>query len=268
VRSPLFNIDKACQTCHRTSEDELRDRVHIIQERTYQLRNLALDAVLQLTRAITPMKSDSGNPRVRAAQGFQRKAQFLTSIPLALKNLRWFIEHHSLGISVPEFKRVLDLCVDEEIIQRFTPVQANEQTPLVVSICSFSFRNGPPPDTSGNGGGFVFDVRSIDNPGRHEEYKSVHGRDKPVMEYLERQTRMQDYLNSVFDIIDISVEEYIRRDFTHLSVSFGCTGGQHRSVYAADALAKHLRNKYRVKIDLQHLVQEARGWKNGVVAVS
>jgi RNase adaptor protein for sRNA GlmZ degradation len=85
------------------------------------------------------------------------------------------------------------------------------------------------------------------------------------MEYLERQTRMQDFLNSVFDIVDISVEEYIRRGFNSLCVNFGCTGGQHRSVYAADALARHLKNKYGVKIDLCHCVQEAKGWKNTLV---
>jgi RNase adaptor protein for sRNA GlmZ degradation len=169
-----------------------------------------------------------------------------------------------LGISVPEFKRVLELCVEEEIIERFTPIQADEATPLIVKVCSFSFKKGLPIDESGNGGGFVFDVRAIDNPGRHDEYKTIHGRDKPVMEYLERQTRMQDFLNSVFDMIDISVEEYIRRGFSNLSVSFGCTGGQHRSVYAADALAKHLKSKYKVKVDVCHLVQEAKGWQNEI----
>lgn len=193
---------------------------------------------------------------------FERKAQFLTSIPLALKNLRWFLENNSLGISVPEFKRVLELCVEEEIIERFTPIQAEEDSPLVVKICSFSFKKGLPPDEAGNGGGFVFDVRAIDNPGRHEEYKTIHGRDRPVMEYLERQTRMQDFLNAVSDIIDISVEEYIRRGFSNLSVNFGCTGGQHRSVYAADALALHLKQKYKVKVNVCHLVQEAKGWQN------
>ncbi len=195
---------------------------------------------------------------------FERKAQFLTSIPLALNNLRWFIEHYSLGIAVPEFARVLNLCIDDEIIRRFTPVQADEQTPLVVKICSFSYRKGIPQDESGNGGGFVFDCRGIDNPGRHDEYKQIHGRDRPVMEYLERQTRMQDFLNSVFDIVDISVEEYIKRGFSSLAVNFGCTGGQHRSVYAADALARHLRNKYKVKIDLCHTVQEAKNWDNRI----
>ena len=196
---------------------------------------------------------------------FERKAQFLTSIPLALNNLRWFIGHHHLGIVVPEFMRVLHICLDEDIIRRFSPIQADESTPLVVKICSFSYRKGIPDDGIGNGGGFVFDCRGIDNPGRHDHYKEIHGRDKPVMEYLERQTRMQDFLNSVFDIVDISVEEYIKRGFTSLAVNFGCTGGQHRSVYAADALARHLRNKYKVKIDLCHLVQEEKGWKNPLI---
>jgi RNase adapter protein RapZ len=197
---------------------------------------------------------------------FERKAQFLTSIPLALNNLRWFIENNSLGIVVPEFRKVLNLCIDEEVIRKFTPVQASEDTPLVVKVCSFSYKKGIPEDEGGNGGGFVFDCRGIDNPGRHDEFKEIHGRDRPVMEYLERQTRMQDFLNSVFDIVDITVEEYIRRGFTSLAVNFGCTGGQHRSVYAADALARHLRNKYKVKIDLCHVVQEEKGWKNRMIA--
>lgn len=193
---------------------------------------------------------------------FERKAQFLTSIPLALNNLKWFIENNSLGIVVPEFRRVLSLCIEDDIIQRFTPIQADDDTPLVVKVCSFSYRHGCPVDNSGNGGGFVFDCRGIDNPGRHDQYKTIHGRDKPVMEYLERQTRMLDFLNSVFDIVDITVEEYIRRGFTSLTVNFGCTGGQHRSVYAADSLARHLRNKYKVKVELCHVVQEEKQWQN------
>ena len=193
---------------------------------------------------------------------FERKAQFLTSIPQALNNLKSFIDDNSIGIAVSEFKKVLEICVDEEIINRFTPILADESTPLVVKICSFSYKKGIPQDATGNGGGFVFDCRGIENPGRYEEYKTIHGRNKPVMEFLERQTRMQDFLNSVFDIVDISVEDYIRRGFTDLSVNFGCTGGQHRSVYAADALARHLKNKYKVQIDLCHVVQEEKNWHN------
>jgi hypothetical protein len=193
---------------------------------------------------------------------FERKAQFLTSIPAALKNLKWFFENQSLGIVLPEFKRVLTICTNDDIIERFTPVQAHDETPLVVKICSFSYRKGIPEDASGNGGGFVFDCRGIDNPGRYEDYKEFHGRDKSVMEFLERQTKMQTFLNSVFDLVDISVEEYIKRGFTNLAVNFGCTGGQHRSVYAADALARHLRNKYKVKIELCHREQELKNWIN------
>jgi aminoglycoside/choline kinase family phosphotransferase len=191
---------------------------------------------------------------------FERKAQFLTSIPLALRNLKEFFHNQSLGLVVPEFRKVLDLCVDEEIIRQFTPTQANDQTPLVVKISSFSYRKGIPEDNSGNGGGFVFDCRGILNPGRIENFKTQHGRDKAVKDFLEQQTSMLDYLNSVFDIVDMTVEEYIKRDFESLLVSFGCTGGQHRSVYAADALARHLRNKFKVKIELNHMIQDEKNW--------
>ena len=193
---------------------------------------------------------------------FERKAQFLTSIPLALRNLKEFFQSHSLGISVPEFRKVLDICVADDIINQFTPTQADENTPLVVKIRSFSYRNEIPSDESGNGGGFVFDCRGILNPGRIESMKTLHGRDKVVKDYLEQQTRMQDFLNSVFDIVDITVEEYIKRGFESLLVSFGCTGGQHRSVYAADALARHLKNKFRVKVELKHAVQDEKQWIN------
>ncbi len=193
---------------------------------------------------------------------FERKAQFLTSIPLALRNLRDFFQHQSPGIAVPEFSKVLTMCVADEIIQQFTPTQATEQTPLLVKVCSFSYRKGLPADDSGNGGGFVFDCRGILNPGRIDEFKTQHGRDKSVKDYLEQQTQMPEFLNSVFDIVDITVEEYIKRDFESLMVSFGCTGGQHRSVYAADEMARHLRNKFKVKIDLKHHVQDEKNWIN------
>ena len=193
---------------------------------------------------------------------FERKAQFLTSIPLALRNLKWFFENQSFGIAVPEFAKVLSICVSDEVVEHFTPLQATEQTPLLVKICSFSYRKGIPQDDSGNGGGFVFDCRGILNPGRIQEFKTMHGRDKSVKDYLEQQTRMNEFLNSVFDLVDITVEDYIGRGFESLMVSFGCTGGQHRSVYAADALARHLRNKFKVKIELKHCVQDEKNWQN------
>lgn len=193
---------------------------------------------------------------------FERKAQFLTSIPLALRNLRDFFEQHQVGIAVPEFRKVLNICVSDEIISQFTPIQASDDTPLTVRIRSFSYRQGIPDDNSGNGGGYVFDCRGILNPGRVDSMKTQTGRDKDVKDFLEQQTRMPEFLNSVYDIVDISVEDYIRRGFESLTVNFGCTGGQHRSVYAADALARHLRNKFKVKIELSHTVQDARNWQN------
>jgi aminoglycoside/choline kinase family phosphotransferase len=193
---------------------------------------------------------------------FARKAHFLTSIPLALRNLKEFFQTQNIGISVPEFRKVIDMCLTDEIIQQFTPTQANDQTPLVVKIKSFSYRNAIPEDTSGNGGGFIFDCRGISNPGRMESMKTKSGRDKEVKDFLEQQTQMPEFLNSIFDIVDIPVEEYIKRGFASLMISFGCTGGQHRSVYAADALARHLKNKFNVKIELRHLVQDEKNWIN------
>jgi len=191
---------------------------------------------------------------------FERKAHFLTSIPLALQNLKSFINTQSIGIAVTEFKKVLELCISDEVIEEFTPVQATDETPLVVTINSFSFiKTGYPKDETKNGGGFVFDMRGILNPGRFEEFKHLSGLDKPVKDFLEQQTKMPDFLNSVYSIIDISVEDYIKRGFESLMINFGCTGGQHRSVYAAEALARHLRNKFKVKIVLNHSNKE--NWK-------
>jgi RNase adapter protein RapZ len=193
---------------------------------------------------------------------FDRKAHFLTSIPMALKNLKWFFENQHLGITVPEFRKILEFCISDEVIEQFTPLQANEQTPLVINISSFSYKQGIPEVDPGHGGGFVFDCRGIENPGRIQQFKTMHGRDKDVKDFLEQETRMNEFLNSVFDIVDISVDNYLRRGFESLSVHFGCTGGQHRSVYAADALARHLRNKYKVKIELKHIEQEKKNWQN------
>jgi aminoglycoside/choline kinase family phosphotransferase len=202
--------------------------------------------------------------RVLGAYGFrglfERKAHFLTSIPLALQNLKSFITHQSIGIAVPEFKKVLEICISDEVIQEFTPVQATPGTPLVVTINSFSYiRTGYPKDDTQNGGGFVFDMRGILNPGRFDDYKHLSGLDKPVKDFLEQQTKMPDFLNSVYSIVDIAVEDYIKRGFESLMINFGCTGGQHRSVYAAEAIARHLRNKFKVKIVLSHTNKE--NWK-------
>ena len=192
---------------------------------------------------------------------FERKAHFLTSIPLALHNLQWFLNHKKIGVELPEFEKLLQLIVADEVVKKFETVKANTDTPLVVKVNSFSFiKTGYPKDETSNGGGFVFDMRGILNPGRIEEYKTLSGRDKPVKDYLEQQTKMPEFLNSVYNIVDISVEDYIARGFENLTINFGCTGGQHRSVYAAEALVRHLRNKFNVKVELNHNNKE--NWKS------
>ncbi len=193
---------------------------------------------------------------------FERKSHFISSIPFALRNLKFFIENNKLDADTPGLCKVLDIIISDEIVAKFETTKADENTPLVVKICSFSYRQGCPADDTENGGGFVFDMRGILNPGRFKEYKQLTGRDKEVIDFLEHKTKMNEFLNSAFNVVDIAVEDYIRRGFASLMVSFGCTGGQHRSVYAADALAKHLKDKFEVKIQLCHVVQEAKNWVN------
>jgi RNase adaptor protein for sRNA GlmZ degradation len=145
--------------------------------------------------------------------------------------------------------------VGDEVLNRFTPMQATEKTPLVITINSFSYKKGLPVDSSDNGGGFIFDMRGILNPGRFDPYKNESGLDKPVQDFLEQKTKMNTFLNSVWDLIDITVEDYLARDFQSLQINFGCTGGQHRSVFAAEQTARHLKNKYKVKVVLAHTNQ-------------
>ncbi len=187
---------------------------------------------------------------------FERKAHFLASIPLALRNLKWFLANRKVGLIVPTLDQILSQITDDQVIKRFETQKATETTPLIVKVKSFSYKkSGIPKDESGNGGGFAFDCRGILNPGRFEPYKKITGREKEVIDFLEQQTKMPDFMNNVFNIVDISVEDYLSRGFDSLAINFGCTGGQHRSVYAAEQTARHLRNKYKVKVELEHVEQ-------------
>jgi RNase adaptor protein for sRNA GlmZ degradation len=127
---------------------------------------------------------------------------------------------------------------------------------LKVRIFSFSFHHEMPADESGNGGGFVFDARSLPNPGREERFRSMTGKDAPVIDYLKQQESVHQYLASVLSLVDASVSGYQRRGFKDLMVSFGCTGGQHRSVFLAEQLAKHLRAVNGVEVVLRHVEME------------
>ncbi len=134
---------------------------------------------------------------------------------------------------------------------------------LTVNVRSFSYKEGIPQDESGNGGGFVFDCRGILNPGRIEDYKTQTGRDEAVKMYLENETDMPQFISSAEQIVGISVKDYIQRGFTNLEVNFGCTGGQHRSVYAADHMAQYIIENFpEANVNLSHVVQERKNWVN------
>jgi aminoglycoside/choline kinase family phosphotransferase len=179
---------------------------------------------------------------------YERKAHFLQSVPYALKNLRWLLHNVTLPIALPTLISAFHEMLRSEKLLGL----ASDAENLVIKIFSFSFHRGLPHDDTGNGGGFVFDGRSLPNPGREERFKSLTGRDVPVIEYLSREESVHQFLASVMSLIDASVSSYQKRGFKHLMVSFGCTGGQHRSVYLAEQLAKHFNGRTGVNVVVRH----------------
>src|SRR5579864_698131 len=186
---------------------------------------------------------------------YERKAHFLQSVPYALKNLRWLLHRVELPIALPTLMGAFQSMLASEKLLGL----ANEAENLVVRIFSFSFHRGLPKDESGHGGGFVFDGRSLPNPGREERFKALTGKDAPVIEYLNQQESVHQFLASVMSLVDASVSSYRERGFKNLMVSFGCTGGQHRSVYLAEQLAKHFRSSNGVEVAVRHLELEKLG---------
>lgn len=131
----------------------------------------------------------------------------------------------------------------------------NTDKQLTVKVISFSYRKGIPEDTSGNGGGYVFDCRYVHNPGRYDEYKPLTGLDKPVIDFLENDGEITEFLTHVYALTDVHVKRYLEREFTSLMICFGCTGGQHRSVYSAQHTAEHIHGKFGVRVELIHREQ-------------
>jgi aminoglycoside/choline kinase family phosphotransferase len=196
---------------------------------------------------------------------YERKPHFLESVPYALRNLRWLLNNVELPVKLPALMAAFAAMADTEsepsratgvatATQNETP-QAQE---LTVVVSSFSFHRGPVADESGHGGGFVFDARGLPNPGREERFKRLTGKDAAVAEYLSQQPGVQQFLESAMSLVESSVSEYQRRGFAHLMVSFGCTGGQHRSVFLAEQAAKRLGGRAGVRVVLRH--REKENW--------
>jgi aminoglycoside/choline kinase family phosphotransferase len=185
---------------------------------------------------------------------FERKSFFLKSIPPALHNLTWLLENNVIPKEITYLSSVLKNLVRTNLF----PDDGNKTTGLTVQIISFSYRKGIPADSSEHGGGFVFDCRSLPNPGRLEEFKNCTGLDSNVIQFLEEKPEVTNFKYHIREILDQAITNYMERNFNRLLICFGCTGGQHRSVYLAEQTKAYLLKKHKVHVKITHREQEAR----------
>jgi aminoglycoside/choline kinase family phosphotransferase len=198
---------------------------------------------------------------------YERKPLFLRSVPFALNNLRWLLERVKLPIALPTLLGAFERMIESEKLRRLippaetaVPAPASRSANLALKIFSFSFhRSVPPEDESGHGGGFIFDARGLPNPGREERFKSLTGKDAAVVDYLSGQASVREFLSSATSMVEASVKNYQERGFHSLTVGFGCTGGRHRSVYLAEALARHFRGREGLDVVVRHVEMEKLG---------
>ena len=179
---------------------------------------------------------------------FEKKPHFIQSVPYAIENLRELLKEE-----YPEYPYLCNVLRELTGLKQFTDDLKKRQ--LTVKVMSFAYKKGIPDDSTGNGGGYVFDCRAVNNPGKYERYKPFTGLDEPVITFLEEDGEILRFLDHVYALVDASVKRYMERGFSNLSVCFGCTGGQHRSVYSAQHLAEHLNQKFGVKVELVHREQ-------------
>ncbi|MCI7729654.1 MAG: RNase adapter RapZ [Bacteroidales bacterium] len=180
---------------------------------------------------------------------FEKKPHFLQSVPYAIDNLRRLLRE-----PFTEYPYLSGLLTELTQMKQFS--ELNPERKLEVRIYSFAYKKGIPNDITGNGGGYVFDCRAINNPGKYEHYKHFTGLDQEVIKFLEDDGGVFAFLDNVYSLVDSHVQRFIERKFTHLMVCFGCTGGQHRSVYCAERLAEHLSKKFDVDIQIIHREQD------------
>ncbi|MBQ6572747.1 MAG: phosphotransferase [Bacteroidales bacterium] len=183
---------------------------------------------------------------------FEKKPHFLQSVPFAIDNLRKLIKEQPFT----EYPYIQEILEELTSMSQFSDLRAERK--LEVRIFSFSYKKGIPVDTSGNGGGYVFDCRAINNPGKYDHFKHFTGLDKEVIDFLEEDGEVTKFLSHVYELADAHVARYVQRKFTNLMFSFGCTGGQHRSVYCAQHLAEYLAKKYNISVILYHREQDIK----------
>ena len=186
----------------------------------------------------------------------EKKAHFLKSIPYAINNLEYIFQENLFPERLNELKSVLRSIISNNSLRKTSEVENSNK--LTVSVNSFSYNSGIPTDLSGNGGGFVFDCRSLHNPGRHDEFKMLTGKDTPVIDFLNKENSVKEFLSNVYSIIEPAIKNYEERGFKHLMINFGCTGGQHRSVFCAEKASEYLRKLDNVNVITRHTELEKR----------
>jgi aminoglycoside/choline kinase family phosphotransferase len=180
---------------------------------------------------------------------YEKKKLFMQSIPKAIMHLAWLRNNIKLPVPLPELEKVLDNLVISHQIKEMIDSNTN----LTININSFSYKNGIPADKTANGGGFVFDCRALENPGKFEQYKNLNGKDLAVIKFIESNQESSEFIENIISIIDNAIKSYKKKNYSHLMVNFGCTGGQHRSVYTAEKLSEHLKTKYpEIKVSIKH----------------
>ncbi len=236
----------------------------------FDVRNELLNRYIEAAAQLTEINRDEfvkyyyGYVYIRIMQAlgaygfrgfYERKSHFLQSVPYAVRNLEVLLRSVELPVELPALMQVFKRLVTSSVLRQFGEVELK----LTVRIQSFSYRHGMPGDEKGHGGGFVFDCRALPNPGKFDEFDALTGKDSAVIAFLEKEPAVQNFLSHVFAIVGDVVRDYQRRNFTDLMVTFGCTGGQHRSVYCAGMLAKHLREKFgNLNVEVRHREQEKK----------
>ena len=234
----------------------------------WEIRDELLDYYIEAVGAFAPVHRKSflahyyGYALVRLMQAlgaygyrglYEGKSHFLTSVSHGVRNLEGLLARADLPVNLPELDRVWSRIVEDSALRRMGEVSGEG---LTVHIWSFSYHVGLPRDPSGNGGGFIFDCRIVKNPGRIPEYAALTGKDPPVAAFLDELQEAQSFLGDANTMVDRAVDHHLRRGFSDLTVAFGCTGGQHRSVYFAERLAAHLKERQDLTVRLRHREQE------------